>query len=100
MKKIIPFLGSILLSGCITFPPPQDEYTLARSAIDAARAVESSRYSPGYWSQAEESYRRARAFYNDREYELAQKEFVRARVAAEKAENSARLIRTKNGEVL
>lgn len=100
MKKILPFLGSILLSGCITFPPPIDDFALARAALEAARAVESSRYSPGYWSQAEESFRRARVFYNEREYELAQKEFIRARAAAEKAENSARLIRTKNGEVL
>ena len=90
----------LILCGCATTPPPVEEYTLARAAIEAAKSVESARYSPGYWHQAEESYRRAEAFYKDREYSDAQAEFLKARVAAEKAENSARLIRQKNGEVL
>jgi hypothetical protein len=90
----------IFLSGCVTTPPPVEEYTLARAAIEAAKAVESARYSPGYWHQAEESYHRAQSFYKDHEYPEAQAEFIKARVAAEKAENSARLIRQKNGEVL
>lgn len=88
------------LSGCVTTPPPTEDYTLARAAMDAAKAVEAARYSPGYWHQAEESYRHAETLYQDHEYSAAQKEFVKARLAAEKAENSARLIRQKNGEVL
>jgi len=90
----------LLVSGCVTAPPPVEEYTLARAAIEAAKAVESARYSPGFWHQAEESYRRAQAYYKDHEFSEAQAEFVKARIAAEKAENSARLIRQKNGEVL
>lgn len=88
------------LMGCVTAPAPIEEYTLARAAIDAAKTVEASRYSPGYWHQAEEGYRRAQALMEEREYEDAKEEFTRARIAAEKAENSARLIRQKNGEVL
>ena len=90
----------IAIVGCATAPPPQEEYTLARAALDAAKVVEAARYSPGYWHQAEEAYRRAEALYMDHEYADAQQEFIKARISAEKAENSARLIRQKNGEVL
>jgi hypothetical protein len=102
MKKLLVLCGCFLFlaTGCITAPPPIEDYTLARTALDAARAVESARHSPGYWSQAEEAYRRAKILYGDRDYEEAKQEFIRARLAAEKAENSARWIRQKNGEVL
>jgi len=93
-------LTVLLLSGCVTTPPPIEDFALARTAIEAAKGVEAARYSPGFWHQAEESYRRAQLLFEDQDYQLAQKEFVKARIAAEKAENSARLIRQKNGEVL
>lgn len=93
-------VGVLSLNGCVSAPDPIKEYTLARAAIDAARTVEAARYSSGNWHQAEESYRRGRIFYQDHDFAEAKKEFDRARVAAERAENSARLIRQKNGEVL
>lgn len=68
--------------------------------MDAARSVQAARHSPGFWHQAEEFYRKAKILYAEREYDLAKAEFVRARLAAEKAENSARLIRQKSGDVL
>lgn len=88
------------LSGCASAPDPIKEYTITRAAIEAARTVEAARYSPGNWHQAEESYRRARILYQDHDFAEAKVEFDRARIAAERAENSARLIRQKNGEVL
>lgn len=88
------------LVGCVTSPPPIDDYALARAALEAARSVEAARHSPGYYHQAEEAYRKAKLLYEEREYEDARNMFVRARIAAEKAENSARLIRMKSGEVL
>lgn len=91
---------SILLSSCVTFPPPVQEYALARSAMDAARAVDAARYSPGHWGRAELAFKNAQNYYQEREYQMAQGEFINARAAAEKAENSARLIRHKNGEVM
>ena len=104
MVRAIVFLWLALqvlfLTRCVTVPAPMEEYALARAAIEAAKAVESSRYSPGNWHQADESYRRAQALFVEREFEDAKQEFIRARVAAERAENSARLIRLKNGEVL
>ena len=94
------FPGIVVLQGCVTIPPPQLEYTLAKAAIDAARSVQAVRYSPGYWHQSEEFYRQAKILYNEREYEQSKELFEKARVAAEKAENSARLIRQKNGDIL
>lgn len=93
-------LTVLLLSGCVTTPPPIEDFALARTALEAAKGVEAARYSPGYWHQAEESFRRAQLLFEQREHKQAQKEFVKARIAAEKAENSSRLIRQKSGEVL
>ena len=93
-------LFCLSLQGCVSGPVPVEEYALARAAIEAARNVEASRYAPGYWSQADEAYRRAKILLSERENEEARVEFLRARLAAERAENSARYIRFKNGEVL
>jgi hypothetical protein len=94
---IVCFLAFV---GCETAPKPLEEYTLARAAIEAARSVQAPRHSPGFWHQADEAYRQGRLSFKDREYGRAREEFVRARIAAEKAENSARLIRQKTGDVL
>lgn len=85
---------------CQSVPLPLEEYSLARAAIESARAVQAPRHSPGYWHQADEAYRQGRLSYKDRDYLKARKSFIRARIAAEKAENSARLIRQKTGDVL
>lgn len=103
MKAVRLFIGFLIFSmilGCQTVPAPVEDYSLARAAIDAARSVQAARHSPGYWHQAEEAYRKGRAYYEDRDYSKAKEQFVRARISAEKAENSARLIRQKTGDVL
>lgn len=86
--------------GCVHVSPPIIEYTLADTAIKAAKDVQAVRYSPGHWHEAEEAFRQARILYNERNFEQAVNLFNKAREAAEKAENSARLIRLRNGEVL
>ena len=93
-------LLSVVLASCVTIPAPIEEYTLARAAIDAAKSVDAARYSPGYFHKAEVSYRTGQLDFDDREYENAILEFTQAREYAERAENSSRLIRFKNGEVL
>ncbi len=98
-KGCVVFLF-LLLTGCITTSPPLEDYTLADAAIKAAKLVQAVRFSPGNWSQAEENFRQARILYNEREYEQAKILFIKARLAAERAENSARLIRQQNGDVL
>ena len=88
-----------LLVGCETLAPT-DDYTLARTAMESAKLVESGKYSPGFMHKAEAAYQRAEVFLREKEFEEARIEFRAARIWAEKAENSARLIRFKNGEVL
>lgn len=100
MRAFVLLILFTCLASCQTVPPPMDEYSLARAAVDAARSVQAARHSPGFWHQAEEAYRRARNAYRDREYDIAKTEFIKARIAAEKAENSARLIRQKSGDIL
>ena len=104
MKKfiVLGLLGLFTFGnlGCQTGPVPLDEYTLARAAIDAARDVQAPRLSPGFWHQAEEAYRRGRLLYKDSRWDEARIEFLKAKQAAEKAENSARLNRQRTGDVL
>lgn len=99
-RRLFILAGLFFLVGCVNFPPPLEDYTLADTAIKAAKSVQAVRYSPGYWHQAEEYFRQARILYREREYEQAKDLFVLARQAAEKAENSARLLRQKNGDIL
>lgn len=96
------FLGALcfLFLGCQTIEAPIEEWALARTAMDSARAVQAAKYSPGFWHQAEETFKRARVLYKDESYQEAKAEFIAARKAAERAENSARLKRFQNGEVL
>lgn len=100
MKYWLGAVFSGLLIACTTVPAPIEEYALARAAIEAARVVEAARFSPGYWHQADEAYRQAVLSFKGREFAQAKNLFNKAKQAAEKAENSARLTRQKNGEVL
>lgn len=104
MKKFF-FIGLLLVGvfgilGCQTGPVPLDEYTIARAALDAARDVQAPRLSPGFWHQAEEAYRKGRLLYKDSRWDEARIEFIKAKYAAEKAENSARLNRQRTGDIL
>lgn len=98
-KLVIVIFVTVIVS-CQTVPAPVEDYSLARAALEAARSVQAARHSPGYWHQAEEAYRKGRIYFEDRDFSKAKEQFVRARVAAEKAENSARLIRQRTGDVL
>lgn len=94
------FLTQALAAGCASAPPPMEEYVFARAAIESAQLIEASRYSPGFYHQAIENYRKGEILFGDRQYKEANEFFKKAKIAAEKAENSARLTRHKNGEVL
>jgi len=100
IRVLLAALYFCFAAGCVTIPPPNEEYTLAKVAIEAAKSVQAARYSPGFWHQAEEFYRQAKILYNEREYEEAKYLFLSAKNSAEKAENSARLLRQKSGDVL
>jgi hypothetical protein len=90
---------SLISSACVTTPPPVLEYNLARAAIEAAQAVEASRFDAGNMHDAEEAYRKAEALFDEREHEVARTLFRKARAAAEKAENTARAMKQRAGEV-
>ena len=88
-----------LLNSCVTSPAPNLEYTLAKVALDEARAAGGLRYSAGPFHQAEDFFNKGKVAYEDRDYAQAKSAFVRSRKLAEKSENAARLIKAKNGEV-
>ncbi len=100
MKNRIVFfilLFFLFLSSCIS-NPPLEEYTLARTALNAARLVESARYASSLWHQAEESYQKGQKAFHKEDYEKALQYFIQARSYAEKAENITRVVRFQRGE--
>lgn len=103
MIRIKVFLCGVAifaLSGCVTTPAPVQEYSLARAALEACKAVEAARYSAGYYHRGLENYSRAEVLFREREFQEAKELFIRARLDFEKAENSSQVQRKKSGEVL
>lgn len=98
--SVVIVLTWLFLTSCQTTTPPKQEFATAKVAIEAAKKVEAYRHSPGLWHQAEELYRQGKALYQLGRYSEAKEKFDRSIEAAEKAENSARLIRMKTGEVM
>jgi hypothetical protein len=84
------------LSACVT-SVPLEEYTLARSAYEAAREAESARYAPGLWYKADEAYKKGQKFYQERDYQAATEMFNQAKTLSERAENAARIARMQTG---
>ena len=96
----IALLGSLFLfSSCVTYVPV-DEWTLARSAYDAAKDADAARYVPAIWFNADQSYREAQKAYRERRYDESKSLFIQARKLCEEAENAARLARQQSGEVV
>ncbi|MGE4131771.1 MAG: hypothetical protein AB7F86_09030, partial [Bdellovibrionales bacterium] len=55
--------------GCILRPPaPYLEYTLARSAVQAAAETDSARFATSLWNRAEENYRSGEKSYKSADY--------------------------------
>lgn len=80
-------------------PPPIQEYTLARTAMQAAKSAESGRYASGYWYKAEEYYRKGQKAYEISDNSQARSHFIQAKQFAEKAENITRLKKFQSGEL-
>lgn len=96
--KMSFFIAVLFLVSCQTITPPVQEYTIARTAMDAAKGHKAPTLSAGNWQQALDAYRKAQVFYKDQNYEEARAQFIRARFFAERAENAARLLKMRNGE--
>ncbi len=97
--KTIVCICFIWVSGCVTAPQPNEDFAFAKEALEAATRVDSARHSSGLYSQALEAYQKGKLLYEDRQYADAKVQFQRSRDFSEKAENSARLIRFKTGEI-
>lgn len=73
-----------------THEAPVRDYTLARTALQAAKEAEASRYAPVLWNSAESNYRKAELAYKANEFEIAKDYFRDSKQFSERAENAAR----------
>lgn len=96
MKSVLFFLIWGTLVSCAS-PPPYEDYTLARTALKAARESEAPRYAPIIWSQAELEFRQGEKSYNENGFDEAKRHFQTSIRASEKAENSARMKKFTTG---
>jgi hypothetical protein len=99
-KWLLVFFLPLCFGSCTSVTLPLQEYTLARSALDAAGLSDAERLAPLIYQQAQELFHRAEVLYNEREFEDARLLFIKSRKLSEKAENLARLKKSKTGEVL
>jgi hypothetical protein len=88
-------LGLLSLTACIGQPPLRT-YTIARTAIQAAKRAEADRAAPEDMGLAEEAYRRGEFYFKNKDYSSASDEFEKAIHFAEDAENTARLTPRKD----
>ncbi|MBX3021109.1 MAG: DUF4398 domain-containing protein [Bdellovibrionales bacterium] len=86
------------MSGCVTSPPPYEEYSLARVAMKAAADADASRFATGLYNRAEENFRNGQKSYQDNDFDRAKKQFQMAIQFAEKAENATRLKKFQSGD--
>lgn len=91
-------VGGGVVACVVAAPPPYEEYTLARTAVFAARDVDSAKSAPGLWNRAEENYRAAQKEFKDNDFALAKKHFQLAVQFAEKAENATKLKKFQSGD--
>ncbi len=97
MKLFLRVLPLAFLIACAE-KPPVEEYTLARSAIQAAQAAGSNKYSPSLWFRAQEFYRRGENSFKGGIFDEARENFVEAKNFAERAENKSFYEKKKLGE--
>jgi hypothetical protein len=86
------------LTSCISAPPPYQEFTLARTAVQAAQDADAARFATGLWQKAEDQYRRGEKSYKSNEFDEAKSHFQKAIHFAEQAENATRLKKFENGD--
>lgn len=75
--------------------PPFLEYTIAQTALKAARKVNSDKNAVAYWLKARDYYRRAEKKFLNRDYISAKQLFNESIRWAEKAENLSRFKMSK-----
>lgn len=100
---MVQFLISLFLvigfTGCAQNPPLQ-EYTLAKTALDAAQNAGGAKYAPSLWFKAEENYREGESLFKNGHFDQATIRFNQSIDFSEKTENKARYEKRKMGEEL
>ena len=99
MKPLLLSFLFIALTSCAS-PPPYVEYTLARTALRAARDSGAPRFAAGFWHEAEQAYRDGRLSFEENRNEEARNHFKEALEWAEKAENATKIKRFQSGQGL
>lgn len=92
------FILSLMLCSCVSTTLPLQEYSLAKTAFDAAVSSESAKYAPQLFYRAEKAYKRGEALYKERDYEGAREQFLNCQKLSERAENAARLKQFNSAE--
>ncbi len=89
---------SFLVSSCAG-PQPILDLDLTKSALEAAKSAEASRYAPKLWIQAENEYRKALEFYKKQNHHKAKKALMRSKKWAEQAELESRIKKSQSGDL-
>lgn len=90
------WLAGILLVGCAG-TPPIEEYSLARTALIAAKQSGAASLAPGFFYKAEENYRQGQLSFKNNDNEEAKEYFKLSKAYSEKAENATRLKKFEGG---
>lgn len=98
VRLCIVSLSLLFLTVACASPQPIEEFTIAHTALMAARYAEAPRYSAGFWHRAEDHYRRGQKAFKERDYAAAKQHFDQTIIYAERAENATRLQKFQSGE--
>lgn len=82
----------LAVSGCASVPPPNQELTLARAAIDQAAEADAQRHAPRELSTARQNLSRAEAAVQREDNLVASRLAEQARLDAQLAEARARAV--------
>ena len=84
----------LLLSACITYEEDKFllDYSIAKSALVAARLNYASKRSPGLYQQAIQHFDLGEKYFQSGKYSKATREFKLSRKFSERAENESRII--------
>jgi Domain of unknown function (DUF4398) len=88
----------LVLGSCVSTTLPIQEYSLAKTAFDAAVSSESAKYAPQLFYRAEKAYKRGEALYKERDFNEARKQFLMCQKLSERAENTSRLKQFNSAE--
>ncbi|MYE07789.1 MAG: DUF4398 domain-containing protein [Oligoflexia bacterium] len=89
MKLIYITFAFLCLTSCAG-KPPFLEYSIAQTALQAARKVNAEQNTGSYWEKAISYYQRGKKKFQERDYISAERFFNESIKWAEKAENLSR----------